>query len=317
MPQIAATKRVKKFLFGKTAVAAQAGQSDGLSSARRSFPLRSDDRLTTERRLELAELELRQARKMAALGELVSTTTHEFNNVLTTIINYAKLGMRHKDEASRDKALTKILAAAQRAEKITNSVLGLARSRGSDRAAIDLAKLVDGSLALLEREMQKYRVQLEIDFQPAPPAFICAGEIQQVLLNLLTNARQAMPNGGRIILRIAHDASSATVDLTVRDTGCGIPQERLPRIFDRFYTTKQGPDASGKGGSGVGLSMCREIIEAHQGRIRVESTVGVGTAFTLKLPVAAKGPETPALATKLGLPIDATVLPAAQQFQMG
>ena len=72
---------------------------------------------------------------MAALGELVSTTTHEFNNVLTTIINYAKLGLRHKDEASRDKALTKILAAAERAEKITNSVLGLARNRGHERIA--------------------------------------------------------------------------------------------------------------------------------------------------------------------------------------
>ena len=81
-------------------------------------------------------------------------------------------------------------------------------------------------------------------------------------------------------------AAAGTVDLTVRDTGSGIPADMLPRIFDRYYTTKQGPDASGKGGTGVGLSMCREIIEAHQGKIRVESTVGVGTAFTLKLPVA-------------------------------
>src|SRR3954451_24197238 len=112
------------------------------------------------RKLELLEAELRQARRMAALGELVSTTTHEFNNVLTTIINYAKLGMRHKDEASRDKALTKILAAAGRAEKITNGVLGIARNRGNERTATDLAKLIESSLVLLEREMQKYRVQV-------------------------------------------------------------------------------------------------------------------------------------------------------------
>jgi signal transduction histidine kinase len=76
------------------------------------------------------------------------------------------------------------------------------------------------------------------------------------------------------------------VDLTVRDSGTGIPPDVLPRIFDRYFSTKQGPDASGKGGTGVGLAACREIIEAHQGKIRVESTVGVGTAFTLKLPAA-------------------------------
>jgi signal transduction histidine kinase len=76
------------------------------------------------------------------------------------------------------------------------------------------------------------------------------------------------------------------VDLTVRDTGSGIPADILPRIFDRYFTTKHGPDTSGKGGTGVGLATCREIIEAHQGKIRVESTVGVGTAFTIKLPLA-------------------------------
>jgi signal transduction histidine kinase len=269
------------------------------------------DGLSPERKLELLEQELRQSRKMAMLGELVSTTTHEFNNILTTILNYAKLGLRYKDEASRDKALTKILAAAARAEKITNGVLGLARSRGSDRAATDLAKLVDGSLALLEREMQKYQVQIDLVVQPAPPALVCAGEIQQVLLNLLTNARQAMPRGGRITLRIAHDAQNGTVDVTVRDTGAGIAADRLPRIFDRYYTTKQGPDATGKGGTGVGLAMCREIIEAHQGRIRVESTVGVGTAFTLKLPVAQVSPQAPLPLARLGLPIDGPSSPAA------
>jgi signal transduction histidine kinase len=275
----------------------------------------SNDGLTLQRKLELAEEELRQSRKMAALGELVSTTTHEFNNILMTIINYAKLGLRHKDEASRDKALSKILAASARAEKITNGVLGLARSRGNDRAPIDLSKLVDGSLALLEREMQKYRVQIEAELEPAPPALVCAGEIQQVLLNLLTNARQAMPKGGRIIVRVAHDQAAGTVDLSVRDTGGGIPPDRLPKIFDRFYSTKQGPDASGKGGTGVGLSTCREIIESHQGKIRVESTVGVGTCFTLKLPMAKKEVQ-PANAPPpvLGIPIAASAADFAATF---
>src|SRR3954469_16513714 len=130
-----------------------------------------------ERKLEHLEAELRQARRMAALGDLVSTTTHEFNNVLMTIINYAKIGLRNKDEASRDKALTKILAAAGRAEKITNSVLGMARNRGHERAPTDLAKLIESSLVLLEREMQKYRILVETQFEPAPLALVHGNEI--------------------------------------------------------------------------------------------------------------------------------------------
>ena len=94
-----------------------------------------------------------------------------------------------------------------------------------------------------------------------------------------------------------------------RDSGSGIPAEQLPKIFDRYYTTKSGPDASGKGGTGVGLAMCREIIEAHQGKIRVESTVGMGTAFTLKLPVA-KVETTPVAApiVALGVPTTAATV---------
>jgi len=263
----------------------------------------AEDAASLERRLEAVEAELRQARRMAALGELVSTTTHEFNNVLTTIINYAKLGLRHKDEASRDKALTKILAAAGRAEKITNGVLGIARNRGHERIPTDLAKLIESSLVLLEREMQKYRIAVEVQCEPAPPALVAGNEIQQVLLNLLTNARQAMPRGGSILIRIAPDPAANTVDLTVRDSGSGIPADVLPKIFDRYFSTKSGPDATGKGGTGVGLSACREIIEAHQGRIRVESTVGVGTAITVKLPAAPADPPPSSLPLpKLGVP---------------
>ncbi|MCC7474318.1 MAG: sensor histidine kinase [Pirellulales bacterium] len=262
-----------------------------------------DDSVSLDRKLEMLEAELRHSRRMAALGELVGTTTHEFNNILTTIINYAKLGLRHKDEASRDKALAKILAAAERAEKITNGVLGIARNRGSERVATDLAKLIESSLVLIEREMQKYRIAVEVQFEPVPQALVCGNEIQQVLLNLLTNARQAMPRGGRILIRLVHDTAANTVDLSIRDSGVGIPPEVLPKIFDRYFSTKSGPDASGKGGTGVGLATCREILEAHHGKIRVESSVGVGTAFTLKLPVAPQEASTVHIPVpKLGVP---------------
>jgi signal transduction histidine kinase len=242
---------------------------------------------TTESDNELAALkqELVRTQRMAALGELAGTTTHEFNNVLMTILNYAKLGLRHKDEATRDKAFERILAAATRAEKITNSVLGMARNRGEDFAPTDLAPLVEQSLVLLEREMQKYRVAVRTEFASTPPVRAIGNQIQQVLLNLMTNARQAMPSGGELLLRISHDVAAGLVDLMIRDSGSGIPRHQLPKIFDRFYTTKSGPDATGKGGTGVGLAACRDIVEAHHGRIRVESTVGKGTAFTVRLPV--------------------------------
>jgi signal transduction histidine kinase len=264
----------------------------------------SDTVATPEDELAALRAELTRAQRLTALGELVGTTTHEFNNVLMTILNYAKIGIRHKDSATRDKAFDRILAAAQRAERITNAVLGMARNRHPDFAPVELATLVDETMVLLEREMQKYRVVVRRDFTAAPPVRAVGNQIQQVLLNLATNARQAMPGGGELTLRIAHDAAAGLVDLTVRDSGIGIPRDQLPKVFDRYYTTKNGPDATGKGGTGVGLATCRDIVEAHHGRLRVESTVGKGTAFTVRLPAWRDEGSTPALIASLGAPKD-------------
>lgn len=248
----------------------------------------NSESLPLDQQVEILKQQLAQAQNLTALGELVSTTTHEFNNVLMTIINYAKYGLRHQDKASREKAFEKILAAGNRAAKITNGVLGVARNRSTGQDATDLAKVVEDSLVLLEREMNKYRIKVEKQYGDVPEAYVNGNQIQQVLLNLLINARQAMPSGGRLLIKISYDQATDMVELMVRDFGCGIPTEKLPHIFDRFYSTKSGPDASGKGGTGLGLSMCRDIIEAHHGRIRVDSSPGVGTAFTLKLPSVTK-----------------------------
>ena len=235
--------------------------------------------------------QLIEAQKLTALGELVGTTTHEFNNVLMTILNYAKMGMRHRDDATRDKALEKILAAAERAARITNSVLGMARNRSNSMEPTNLQQLIEDSLVLLERELSKYRISIETDFPAVPTVRANGNQIQQVLLNLLINARQAMPDGGLLTLRLQHQPQDQMVAMIIRDAGIGIAQEKLQRIFDPFFSTKSGPDASGKGGTGLGLSSCRDIIEGHQGRIRVASTVGQGTQFTILLPVAASTKE--------------------------
>lgn len=236
------------------------------------------------KQVEVLQRQLEQSQRLAAVGELTSTTTHEFNNLLMTIINYAKLGLRHKDEASRDKALQKIHDAALRAAKVTNTVLGLARNRSGDMEPTNLASIVEDSLMLLEREMRKYRIQVEAKLAEVPKVMASGNEIQRVLLNLLTNARQAIGERGTIRVTVHHDAEAHHVVLTVRDDGCGISAENLPKIFEPFFTTKSGPDASGKGGTGLGLSSCREIIERHQGKIRVESSVGKGTAIIIRLP---------------------------------
>ena len=107
-----------------------------------------------------------------------------------------------------------------------------------------------------------------------------------MLLNLLINARQAIGEGGDLSIKLVNSDDPHYVELVIRDSGSGIPPETLPRIFDPFFTTKSGPDDSGKGGTGLGLAACKEIIDAHRGKIRVESTVGVGTAFTIRLPRA-------------------------------
>jgi signal transduction histidine kinase len=233
--------------------------------------------------------ELRRLQSMAALGELTSTATHEYNNVLMTVINYAKLGIRNRDDASRDKALSKILAASERAAKITNTILAQAKNRSESFEPTDLSELISSSMVLLEREMQRYRVSVETQIDPATPKVHASGnQISRVLLNLLINARQAMDGGGTILVKLGPSRDNDEIaELIVRDSGSGIEKADLPRIFDAYYSTKEGPDDSGKGGTGLGLAACKEIIDAHGGRIRVESTVGRGTAFIIRLPVSA------------------------------
>lgn len=239
------------------------------------------------RRIEIAKGDLERLQVLATLGELTGTATHEFNNILMTIMNYAKSAMRDRSDAGRDKALGKILDASQRAAKITSTILAQAKNRQDTLAPIDLGAIISDTLELLSREMRKYRVTIETMLDPATAKAMASGnQIQRVLINLLVNARQAMPDGGSICVALAPDPATGEVVLTVRDTGAGIAREQLPRIFDSFYSTKSGPDESGKGGTGLGLASCKEIIDAHNGRIRVESTVGKGTAFIIRLPAA-------------------------------
>jgi signal transduction histidine kinase len=229
--------------------------------------------------------QLLQAQRLSSVGALASSVAHEFNNILTTIINYARLALRPTpDEGGRTQAIEKILKGSQRAAVIINSMLGFARNNSTQRERTDLAALVEETLVLTDKDLSKHRIQVETKFHSRPSASVVPAQIEQVLLNLIINARQAMPRGGHLRIDVRVNPRTQMAEIRVSDSGVGIPPERLRLIFEPFYTTKE-PDENGHGGTGLGLSVCRQIVEQHHGRIRVESLVGKGATFTLKLPM--------------------------------
>lgn len=246
----------------------------------------AEDDPTARKEIEALRRQIVALQRISSLGVLAGGVFHELNNALTPILNYAKLGLRNPDPAYRDRALARILEAGQRAATITGGMLALSRpGRGPDhRAAVDLNRLLEEVVLLTNKDLARNKVRLEVQFLGRPFARVNAAQIQQVLINLLINARQAMPDGGVVTLRLAPDPGGRLAELSVIDRGTGIAPEHLRRIFEPFFSTKTGPDASGAGGTGLGLAVCRDIVEAHHGRLRAESRQGQGSTFTLVLP---------------------------------
>lgn len=244
-----------------------------------------EDVLAPPSETEQLRQQLLQAQRLSSVGALASSVAHEFNNILTTIINYAKIGIKaENDPAGRTQALEKILKGSQRAATIINSMLGFARNNSTQRVVTDVVRLVEDVLILADKDLSKHRIQVETRFVSRPQAPVVVGQIEQILLNLVINARQAMPRGGRLKIEVRENSRTSMAEIKVSDTGVGIAPDQLRLIFEPFYTTKQ-PDEHGSGGTGLGLSVCRQIIEQHHGRIRVESVVGKGSTFIVKLPL--------------------------------
>ena len=233
---------------------------------------------------ELLRTQIVELQRISSLGVLAGSIVHELNNALTPILNYAKLGLRTNDPDYRTKSFEKILDGAQRATSIAGGVLGLIRPRADRREPADLGRLVEDIVMITVKDLQKHRVQLDLKINSRPLAVVNPAQIQQVLLNLVINARQAMPDGGRITVVVGADAEGKWGEIRISDTGMGISPSHLRRIFEPFFTTKS-PDSTGLGGTGLGLPVCRDIVEAHRGRMRVESKPGQGATFTLRLPV--------------------------------
>ena len=238
--------------------------------------------------------QLLQAEKMAALGQTVSGVAHELNNPLATILSWAeRLSQRTTLEDPVRRGLETILSESERAARIVRNLLTFARKRQTTRAMVDVNLVVRETLALRAYEQRVTNVTV-IDALAAglPNVFADGHQVQQVLLNLVINAEQAMlsANGrGVIVVRTWHDADQESVVLEINDDGPGIPDELQPKIFDPFFTTKE----VGKG-TGLGLTVAYAIVQEHGGRIRLESRPGRGASFYVELPVTGvKLPPTP------------------------
>jgi signal transduction histidine kinase len=247
----------------------------------------SEEILAIPNETEQLREQLLRAQRLSSVGTLASSVAHEFNNILTTLMNYAKLGLKPEcSDASKQQAFEKILKGSQRAAVIISSMLGFARNGATQREMTDLVALVEEALVLTDKDLSKHQIKTEKRFHSRPMVPVVRGQIEQILLNLIINARQAMPTGGRLTIDARENMKTQMAEIAICDTGVGIPPEQLRLIFEPFYTTKK-PDDHGHGGSGLGLSVCRQIIEQHHGRIRVESVVGKGSKFTVKLPLDA------------------------------
>ncbi len=238
--------------------------------------------------------QLLQAEKLAALGQTISGVAHELNNPLATILTWAeRLSQRTVDDQTK-RGLEIILSESERSAKIVRNLLTFARKRHTTRAMVDVNQVVRDTLALRSYEQRLSNINI-IEALPSglPLVFADPHQFQQVLLNLIINAEQAMiaANGrGTLILRSWHDREGDAVVLEVNDDGPGVPEDVQPRIFDPFFTTKE----VGKG-TGLGLTVAYAIIQEHGGRISVKSEPGAGASFFVTLPVS-DGPLKPAIA---------------------
>lgn len=251
----------------------------------------SDWAIDLENRVEQKTTELKRAHehmlqteKMAATGKLAAIVAHEINNPLAGILTYAKLLRKWVAECDKSKkeqinnSLELIESESRRCGAIVKNLLVFSRAAPMNPGPADLNAILRRASELVRHEVEMASIQLVMDLDPQLPMVHCdAGQIEQAVLALVMNALGAMPKGGTLRLASRLVPSTGEVRLRVQDDGAGIAPEALPRLFEPFFTTREG-------GHGLGLAISRSIVERHKGRIEVESQLGRGSAFTIVLP---------------------------------
>ncbi len=257
------------------------------------------DRRAAEEAPQQKEAQLRQSQKMEAIGSLAGGVAHDFNNLLSVILSYASLALEDLPVSSPLRCdLAEIRDAAERASGLTRQLLAFSRRQVLEPRSIDLNASVTGLQRMLSRLLGEHIVQRTTLCPDLPKVFADAGQIEQVIMNLVVNARDAMPTGGTLTVAtdaVTLDADSAAargelapvtyVRLTVTDTGCGMDAATCARAFEPFFTTKP----VGRG-TGLGLATVFGIVQQSQGQVRIASGVGRGTRVEILLP-AARGAE--------------------------
>ncbi|CAB1078803.1 hypothetical protein D1AOALGA4SA_6530 [Olavius algarvensis Delta 1 endosymbiont] len=247
------------------------------------------------------QAQLQHAQKMEAVGTLAGGIAHDFNNLLQAVQGFAEMLLfdKHKSDPGYSE-LQQISQAAQRGADLTRQLLTFSRKIESEMRPVDLNVLVEKTKILLERTLPR---MIAIKLRLAPPGKIVNGDpaqLEQILMNLAVNAKDAMPEGGELILQTASTCLDEAycqlqpetkpgdyVLLTVSDNGCGMDEETLTNIFDPFYTTKGRAE-----GTGLGLAMVYGIVKSHGGHIECISGLGVGTSFKIYLPAINRTPST-------------------------
>jgi two-component system, NtrC family, sensor kinase len=233
------------------------------------------------------ENQLAQADKLSSIGLLAAGVAHEINTPLAVISSYAQmLAKQLKGDARLSPVLEKITQQSFRAAEIANGLLNFSRTSTTEFRETNLNQIIRDTLSLLEHQFKTTQIDVELELSDDLPAINGnPGKLQQVFLNLLLNAKDAMPGGGH--LRVA-TLMNGHVEAIIADSGSGIAPEHLKRIYDPFFTTKTTPRPGDRRGTGLGLSVSYGIIQEHAGKIHVESAIGAGTTFHLEFPLLRK-----------------------------
>jgi PAS domain S-box-containing protein len=232
----------------------------------------------SENELEKAEQRVRAAEELASVGTLVAGLAHEIGTPMGVIQGHAKLLEKRVEGEKAQWRLQTIQEQIGRISRIIQSLLNMARPKASERVPVELEPLLETTLSFLSEKLNRRGVQVVREFKPTGSVTGDPERLQQLLLNLFLNAADAMPEGGRLTIALEPDGQAGAA-LRVGDTGTGIPPDKLERIFDAFYTSKE----AGKG-SGLGLMVANRIVADHGGTIEVASSLGEGTTFHIHLP---------------------------------
>ena len=231
------------------------------------------------------KLQVSQLQALANIGVTTCMIAHEINNLLTPLANYADLALNNpNDRPLADKALQKTAKNCRRASEIMKTIMAMASGETRQKKSTRLITLIEEVFTSLCRDFAKDGITVEIKVPEDLSVWAIPVEIQQVLMNLILNARNAMLPGGGILTIKTHDTTDA-VQIEVCDTGCGIKPANLERIFEPFFTTRTGQkNPVDTSGAGLGLAFCKKVIDSHGGCISVESEPARGSTFKITLP---------------------------------